>query len=130
MSNEIRGSSSDTEIGRAAKRESLERVRLPSAFSIRPDTAHHELHFLESFTSPSLEQRLVKSLCPAIGNPELLTPGCYQSMLERAQGELKETARGLPLENQKSLQITSDLMDKQKELQDLLNTYRHVLHQA
>ena len=80
---------------------------------------------------PSVEEELLESFRPEVDQREILTPNGYRAALEESQAELREAvarAKGTPAGD--SLQRAVALLDEERELRDLLSTYRHLLHKA
>ncbi len=118
----------DVGIERILSDEAPDTVRLPESSPVVPGEACYEERLVKVLFPPSLEEQLVQSLRPEINNAELLTPARYHAMPEQTESELLEAAEHLSPGDQQPLRSAARLMDKQKELRDLLNMYRHLLH--
>ena len=98
---------------------------------IVPAESHYKQQLNEVLFPPSVEQSLVESFRPEVANRQLLTSTGYHGAHETCMDELCQAIEkyGDRPEGAK-LQKMADLLDAGADLYNLLNTYRHLLHQA
>jgi len=82
----------------------------------------HNFHF---------DQRVLSALRPLIRNRDILSPGRYLSLADELPEALEEEAnRTADPHAQQDLRNAARLLREEKELRDLLMTFRHALHKA
>lgn len=130
MPSSIQGSWNERTTNPPRGHGSLEGVSFAKAFSAPSQAESRGPLCAQSPVSLSLEQQLIHALRPPIDSPETLTPNHYGTMLEKAQDDLREMLVRLRPEDRQTLDKAARALQERKDLWDLLNTYRHVLHQA
>ncbi len=104
---------------------------LPDADQTLPGDASYQLELERVLYPDSMEQTLLRSLRPEITHRELLSATRFQAMVEQAQESLrKKLAQIDAREDRKKIRRAIDALGEMKDLRDLLNGYRHVLHRA
>jgi len=106
--------------------------RLPEHIdSLFPSEAHLSRRLESVFEAPSVEERLLSFLKPEVRNKHILTPQGYASMIESVhqtlQEAIEESDEG---ESDDSLKKAAALLKGEKELLELLSTYRGMLMKA
>ncbi len=80
---------------------------------------------------PSVEQTLLESLRPLISERDLLSPSGYEAAREAAGPALRAALATLPdSRDREAVEQALQLLNDDKALRDLLNTYRNLLHRA
>ena len=106
-------------------------AQLPETGQYVPGEGIYRQQLNEVLFPPSVEQSLVDSLRPELGHRSLLTPTGYHTAHAECKNDLQnaiESHQGRP--DAEKLQKVADLLAGGEELTNLLNTYRHLLHQA
>jgi hypothetical protein len=79
----------------------------------------------------SFEQTLLDELRPDVEHRGLLTPGEYHDMADVALAELRAALeQATAADAREALQSAIALLEEDKSLRQLFNTYRHLLHRA
>lgn len=126
-----RNLSFDAGIERVLSTNDWQPMGLPDAARGLTAEAPVDQRLAEVLYPPSVEQGLVDSCRPDVQNPNVLTPGGYQSALEDTRARLQEALkRATSPEDKSKLQSAIALLQEDAGLRDLLNTYRHLLHRA
>ncbi len=121
----------DAGIERVVSTSDWQALGLPDAARSLTAEAPVDQRLAEVLYPPSIEQALVDSCRPDVDDPNILTPGGYQSALEDTRSRLREAIkRATTQEDKNKLQSAVDLLQEDAALRDLLNTYRHLLHRA
>ena len=106
-------------------------AQLPETGQYVPGEGFYQQQLNEVLFPPSVEQSLVESFRPALSQRQLLTPNGYHAAHSECQQELQQQIEKLgERPDAGKLQAVADLLTDGEQLTNLLNTYRHLLHQA
>jgi len=112
--------------------DDLEGSRLPDrTASLLPSEDHPSIRLNELFQAPSLDRRILATLKPDLQDKNILIPTRYHAILQDVHKKLKEEA--LKRKSEKggeALEHAAGLLEDEKELMALLDTYRNLLHQG
>lgn len=126
-----RNLSFDAGIERVLSTNDWQPMGLPDAARGLTAEAPVDQRLAEVLYPPSVEQGLLDSCRPDVHNPDVLTPGGYQTALENTRSRLQDALkRATTAEDKAKLQGALALLQEDAGLRDLLNTYRHLLHRA
>lgn len=121
----------DVGIERISITSGPEVARLPQTADVVPGDIAVEQKLADILYSPSWQQQLLDAIRTQVENREMLVPARYQAMLESAQEHLRLAAEKEENdEDREDLEAAAKFLDGAKELRDLLNTYRHLLHKG
>jgi hypothetical protein len=122
----------DTGIEQILRQDDLKSARLPDrTASLLPSEDHPSVRLNELFRAASLDRRILAFLKPELQDKNILIPARYHAILREVQERLKKEA-----EKRKSgkggdtLESAAELLEEEKELMVLLDTYRNLLHQG
>lgn len=106
-------------------------VSLPDASRAAPADGPVSRQLDEVLTPPSVEQALIASLRPDITQRDILSPVGYEAARQGAAAALNAAGRSTTDPAQREvIGRALDLLDNDRGLQDLLSTYRNILHRA
>ncbi|MEW4561557.1 hypothetical protein AB1K70_03465 [Bremerella sp. JC770] len=125
----------DLNIGLVDVSDRLEMTPLPSSpagNSLIPTTTGYSLQLRQVLYSPeSQEQRLLASLHPTIGHPDIVRPAAFNAMLQEAIGWCEANARKRGrLPEKKRIRRASEVLAKLKSLTQTLRRFQHALHRG
>ena len=104
---------------------------LPDAGQYVPGEGSYKQQLSDVLFPPSVEQALIESFGRPIENRELLTPPGYHAAQQQTAVEVEQAAqKQADRPEGGKLQALSELLKQGDDLNNLLNTYRHLLHQA
>jgi hypothetical protein len=85
----------------------------------------------EVLSPPSVEQALVESLRPEIGNREMLSPSGYQAARDFCVADLQRSLSSATTQEERgAIERAIHLLSDDNSLRELLDRYRSVLHRA
>lgn len=100
--------------------------QLPERNALAPTGEQLRVRLDEMLNAPALDALLRGSVKPQVTDKSLLAPGCYQTLLDEAQREMRSRAGG----NRNALDQAALLLEEERRLRDLLNALRNILVQA
>ena len=106
-------------------------AQLPDSGQYVPGEGSYQQQINEVLFPPSVEHSLLESFRPSVQQRQLLTPSGYNAAHTDCRNDLQHAIEkfGDRPEGEK-LRNVADLLANSAELTNLLNTYRHLLHQA
>ncbi len=121
----------DVGIERISVSTGPEVTRLSQTADVVPGDIAVEQKLADILYAPSWQQQLLDAIRAQVQNREMLMPARYHSMIEAAQEHLRLAAeKEDDEEGREDLEEAAKFLDGAKELRDLLNTYRHLLHKG
>lgn len=121
----------DSGIEQIISQDEPSNVRLPDGAIVLPGESPVENHLSSVLTPPSLEQSLIDTFRPAIEHPENLTPTGFRQAMEATYRDMERLAHQTSdPTDKKKLEAAAALLNDERSLHQLLNTYRHILHRA
>ena len=104
---------------------------LPESNQVLPGETHYEEHLTDLLLPPSVEQALAESFRPDVEHREILTPVGYETALDETETTMRTSIdRSISRSDQEKLESAVQLLEEEKNLRELLRTYRHLLHQG
>ena len=121
----------DTGLAGILQQTGPEEAQLPNNSKALPGETSYEHRLNDVLYPPSMEQSLLESLRPDVNERDVLSPHKYETLVDLTQQGLSEAGLSLDsAEAQDQIRDTAQLLEEEKDLRGLLNTYRHFLHRA
>ena len=107
-------------------------VKLPEVPPyMSPSVEHLSGRVDEIIRTPNLDYYLISSLEPDVQDQSILNPSRYHAILVEVHERMKQEAdKRKGRDAGRDLEKAAALLEEEKELRDLLNVYRNLLHQA